>query len=303
MCGRSARHRLPGATTVLTPTEAALTEVPEHLLSRSRDRRAALGLGGGAAPAPESSAAVEPAAAAAPAAAASAAPAPSAAAVPAAPKPPEPLPPYVEASLRRKKIPLWAFPVLAFLPVWGWLYVQTLSPAPSTEPGQLEAGAEVYSQCSACHGGAGGGGAGRQLSDGEVLKTFPTIEGQLEFVARGSEGTGPKDTPYGDPNREGGAHATLSYNGAPMPAFGGTLTQQELLEVVRHERETLSGEEIDPAQIGPEGELLHPNGTPYLNEAGELVDENGELMFDEEWGLVTPPDYSGAGGGEVAAGG
>ena len=272
-----------------------MPEVPEHLLQRSRDRRAALGLGGGDAAAPAASATPEAAPAATPAAAAASAPAvPAAAAAPAVPEPPKPVPPYVQASLDRKKIPMWAFSVLAFLPVWGWLYVQTLSDPPVTEPGQLEAGAELY-------GTACAGGAGRPLNDGEVVKTFPSIEEQLHFVAVGSEGVGPGGTPYGDPNREGGQHVTLSYNGNPMPAFGESLTPTELLEIVRHERETLGGEEIPPEQIGPDGELLHPNGEPYLNEAGELVDENGEPIFDENWEWVNPP--AAGGGGEVAAGG
>ena len=277
-----------------------MTEVPEHLLQRSRDRRAALGLGGGGGAEPPADAG---GAAATPAPAAAAAPAPAAAATPATPeppKPPEPLPPYVEASLRRKKVPVWTLPVLAFLPVWAWLYVQTLSEAPSLEPTQLEAGAEVYASCAGCHGAGGGGGQGRQLSQGEVVLTFPDIEGQLEFVAKGSEGTGPAGTPYGDPAREGGQHTTYSYNGSPMPAFSESLSQTELLEVVRHEREALGGEEVPPEQIGPDGELLHPNGEPYLNDNGELVDADGELMFDEEWNLVNPP--AGGDSTEVAAG-
>ena len=280
-----------------------MTEVPEHLLQRSRERRAALGLGGGdggaAPPADAGGAAAtpEPAAAATPAPAAAAA----TPATPEPPKPPEPLPPYVEASLKRKRVPIWTLPVLAFLPVWAWLYVQTLSPAPSLEPTQLEAGGEIYAACAGCHGAGGGGGQGRVLSGGEVVATFPDIESQLYFVAVGSDGLGPEGTPYGDPDREGGQHTTYSYNGSPMPAFNESLSQTELLEVVRHERETLGGEEVPPEQIGPDGELLHPNGEPYLNDAGELVDENGELMFDEEWNLVNPPS-GGGDASEVAAG-
>ena len=105
-----------------------MTEVPDHLLKRSRDRRAALGLGGGGddSPAAEASAtdtgsAVEPAT---PTAAAR----PAAVATPGVPAatPPEPLAPYVEAALRRKRIPFWAMPVLAFLPVWAILYAGSL---------------------------------------------------------------------------------------------------------------------------------------------------------------------------------
>lgn len=281
-----------------------MTEVPDHLLQRSRERRAALGLGGGdgggeAAAEAAPAAAPEPAAAA-PAPAAGGTPTPPAVPAEVAPAEPEPVPPYVEAAERRHKIPLWALPVVAFLPLWGFLYAESLSPPATTEPTPLELGAEIYSAngCAGCHGAGGGGGTGRPLSGGEVLATFPTIEGMLEFVALGSEGVGLGEV-YGDPDREGGAHVSGDYEGgALMPAFAETLTPEELLAVVRHERETLSGEELDPARIGPDGELLHEDGsTPYLNDAGELQDAEGEPLFDDEGALLSPPD-----GGEVAAG-
>lgn len=262
-----------------------MTEVPEHLLQRSRERRAALGLGGGddaaAAPAAAASGAeVEPAAAAAPAPAAAAA-VPD---VPAEPAAPEPLPPYVEAAVERKKIPIWAMPVLAFLPLWAFIYVQTLSPPPATEAGELEVGAEAYASCSGCHSPGGEGGVGRQLSDGEVLLTFPTIEQQIEFVAVGSDGY--DGQPYGDPERPGGAHVGNSFGN--MPAFYGQITDAELLAVVRHERETLSGEEVPAERIGPDGELLHENGNPYLVD-DVLVDPDGEPLLTEEGFLAAAP--------------
>src|SRR6185503_1051257 len=84
-------------------SEDPLTEVPEHLLQRSRERRAALGLGGGDAgdAAPAASAAATPATSAA-GGAASAAPAVRAP-VPVAPGAPPPAPftpPYVRAAER-----------------------------------------------------------------------------------------------------------------------------------------------------------------------------------------------------------
>lgn len=261
-----------------------MTEVPEHLLERSRQRRAALGLGGDeAAPAAASeSSAAASTPAATPAAAAPAAPA--AAAEPAVPAAPEPLPPYVEAAIRRKKIPVWALPVVAILPLWAFLYVGSLSEPEVEVEGQLALGATVYQQCAGCHGAGGGGGSGRQLSGGEVLATFPTIDGQLQFVAVGTAGFQGK--PYGNPDRPGGQHIGGSYGN--MPAFVGTLTDEELLAVVRHERETLAGEMIPADQIGPNGELLYANGEPYINDAGELVDENGELLLDPEGYLINP---------------
>ncbi|MBA2437304.1 MAG: hypothetical protein H0V52_03010, partial [Acidimicrobiia bacterium] len=103
-----------------------MTEVPEHLLQRSRERRAALGLGGDedvpAAPAQASAATPAPTAAAAPA---PVAPAPVAPLAPPPPPPPPP-PPYVTAAMSRPKIPMWALPVLAMLPIWAIVYAGVL---------------------------------------------------------------------------------------------------------------------------------------------------------------------------------
>jgi len=261
-----------------------LTEVPEHLLKRSQDRRAALGLGGGgdagasAAPAASASTEVEPSAGAAPAAAA--------APVPEVVKEPEPVPAFVQASLDRKRVPIWAMPVLAFLPVWAIIYAQTLSPPPKTELSQLDLGAAIYSQCAGCHGGSGGGGAGRPLADGEVLKTFPNIADQLEFIRLGTAGF--EGVEYGNPEREGGAHVGGSFG--KMPTFS-TLTDAQLLEVARHERETLSGEEGD-FEEDAEGNRLWPNGEPMLDSSGKLIWDDGELMFDEDGHLTKDVDPS-----------
>ncbi len=271
-----------------------MTEVPEHLLKRSRDRRAALGLGGGGdgggggdTPAGEPAGggertAVEPAGATTAARPAAVGPAEVEAKAPE-----KPLPPYVEAAVTRKKIPFWAMPALAFLPLWAILYANTLSPATSDEPSPLDLGAEIYAaRCASCHGGGGGGGVGRPLADGEVVKTFPDIESMLEFVHVGTEGIG-VGQPYGDPNREGGPHLGGSYNGNLMPAFAEVLTEEELLAVVRHERETLSGEELEPAQIDDEGQRLTADGDPLLSEEGELVTPDGEPLFDPDTGRLT----------------
>ncbi len=283
-----------------------MTEVPEHLLKRSRDRRAALGLGGGDggdaggggdAPAAASDAgtSVEPAAAAARPAAVAPVEEPVA--------PPKPVPSYVRASLQRKKIPIWVMPVLAFLPLWAIMYVNTLSKPRSTVPSQLEAGATDYAnRCQSCHQADGSGGAGRPLyaaaEGGGVLTTFPYIADQLQFVWLGSAGTGAAGTPYGSKDKPGGQHKVLSYDGKTlMPTFKGSITQTELLEIVRHERETFGGEKVPADQIGPAGELLWPNKLPVLNASGVLQDPDGNPMFDADGklvntGLLESPDAS-----------
>ena len=82
----------------------------------------------------------------------------------------------------------------------------------------------------------GGGGSGYQLSDGEVVVTFPHIEDHVVWVVRGSDGFG-VGNPYGDPARgrivEGG-----------MPAFGDVLTADELMAAQRLVRRVPVGESV-----------------------------------------------------------
>ena len=212
-----------------------MTEVPEHLLQRSRARRAALGLGGdegGAAPVPATPTETAPAAAAA-------APAPVPVAEP-EPEVPAIVPPYIEAARRRKKMPFWAIPVVAFTPIWVLIFALTLDKPTSKTPGPLALGAATYTSCSACHGSGGEGGVGPQLSGGKVLTTFPNFADQLYWVMEGTQGFQNQGlTTYGT-----GVKKPLS--GGVMPAWGDALTASQLIGVVRHEREHLSGEKFDP---------------------------------------------------------
>ncbi|MGK2957556.1 MAG: c-type cytochrome [Acidimicrobiales bacterium] len=216
-----------------------MSEVPEHLLRRSQERRAALGQGGDAPTGAPSEGAVAPATGDSGAVRAPSTPAPVAP-TPAEIVPAAPLPPYVEASLRRPKIPRWALPVLVMLPIWGYIYIGALKPAEvviELEP-ELAVGQQVYNtKCATCHGATGQGGTGRPLKDGEVLLTFPDPQQHIDWVVGGST---PKGTPYGDPNRPGGQR--LSQSVGVMPAFGSSLSAEQIKAVVRYEREILSGE-------------------------------------------------------------
>ena len=101
-------------------------------------------------------------------------------------KPPSPM---VEAYRKRRKIPMWAMPVLAALPVWAYVYVGTLDPPPAGE-GPLVLGEEAYAGngCGGCHGAGGGGGVGPAFSGGAIYETWPRFEDHFEWVRLGSAG-------------------------------------------------------------------------------------------------------------------
>jgi mono/diheme cytochrome c family protein len=153
-------------------------------------------------------------------------------------------PSYVAAARRRVKLPTWAMAVAGLLPLWGLLYIWSLSPTEEEVEGPLAVGEEVYGSCSSCHGATGGGGLGYAFTNGEVLKTFPTLEEQVAFVYTGNApylgGT------YGDPNREGGARVAGARGAMPQwgTEAGGELTDIELIAVVCHERYTLGGGDV-----------------------------------------------------------
>jgi mono/diheme cytochrome c family protein len=249
-----------------------VTEIPEHLLKRSRERRSAIGQGGdAAADAPSDAAAASnvPATttpAAAPAApAASGPPARTPAPAPAAPPPPKPDPVYVQAAKRRRKIPFWAMATLSLMPVWAFMYVRAVTEPPEVVEGPIGIGAEIYSSCASCHGAEGGGGVGYAFSGGSVLQTFPHIEDQIRYVFYGTEGYNAAGVEiYGNPDREGGPHVTG--NLGVMPAFGGQLTQYEIVAVVCHERYTLSGADPTSEEYAAEYETWCSEESPVFAE-------------------------------------
>ncbi len=238
-----------------------MVDVPDYLLERSRQRRAELTGGDAtAAAAPDAGAAPAAGATAAVPAAPTPARAPVAAAPAAPPPPPPPDPPYVKAYKNRKKMPVWAMSAMVFLPVWAIFYVGMLEPPSSDELELASNGAAVFSTCSSCHGGDGGGTAsGRQLNDGEVLLTFPAddefvgLSEHISWVYLGTQGfLDAGMTTYGNPDRPGGQRETDSFaNG--MTGFS-NLSLADLVSVVYYERVTHGGLDADTAAI--EEELL-----------------------------------------------
>jgi mono/diheme cytochrome c family protein len=232
-----------------------MTEIPEHLLARSRARRAAAGLGGDAAP--STGGEVEVAASAAPAETSAATPATQPAAAPPAPPPPPPVPPYVRAYDERKKIPYWVMPVLVTLPLWLFIYANTLTKPSETAEGPLGKGKALYvTNCSSCHGVDGGGGVGPAFTNGAVIQTWPDFKDHIKWVHVGSAGW-PGDT-YGAQNKPKGAGV--------MPAFNGTLTDLEIALIVRYEREVLAAGPSDPALVA-----ITEGTAPPLDKDGKPV--------------------------------
>jgi hypothetical protein len=260
-----------------------VTEIPEHLLKRSRERRSAIGQGddaGDSATTPATTSTTAPAttAAATPAttAAASAPAARSAAPAPAVAPPAKPDPVYVAAAKQRKKIPFWAMATLSLMPVWGFMYVRALTDGPVVVEGPLGVGAEVYGGCAGCHGAAGGGGTGYAFSGGEVLQTFPKIEDQLRWVYFGTaQYNAAAIEIYGNPDREGGPHLTGVKGVMPQQGstVGGALTDAEILGVVCHERYTLGGADPTSEEWAEEYEAwCSPESTLFASlEAGEFA--------------------------------
>lgn len=264
-----------------------MTEIPEHLLNRSRQRRAALGLGGdeaGSTAAPEAAAPATTTPAAAPAAAAAPSGPAGRAAAPPAPAAPTPKldSPVVAAYKKRSKVPFWAMAALSFLPVWGFMYARAVTAQPVEAAGPMALGQDTYGKCSSCHGGSGeGAGSTPGFADGAVFATFPHIEDQLRWVYFGTAQYNIAGVEiYGNPDRPGGPHITGS--GGVMPGWGqsigGELTDAEILGVVCHERFGLGGADYDEDEFekwcGEDSELFAAleDGSHTLADLHELDD-------------------------------
>jgi mono/diheme cytochrome c family protein len=239
----------------------ALTEIPEHLLKRSKSARAAAGGGdSGDSSAPSSSTPVAAAAAAPAVRAAAPAPIIKAEMV-------KPIPAVVRAAKERKRIPIWAMPVVAGLPIWGLLYFQAIK-APKVEvTGPLAEGAAVYNKCVSCHGADGGGGVGYGFVNNSLWQTFPTIEDQIRFVYQGTKGV--RGLPYGAADRPGGQRIGGAKGAMPNwgQKSGGELTDPELVAVICHERQSLGLPSIPALKLAAEKELAawcSPEGKKWL---------------------------------------
>jgi len=285
-----------------------VTEIPEHLLKRSRERRSAIGQGDDTAAAADAPAASSTPATTPSTAAAAGTPAPAATGpaartgVPAAapPPPPKPDPVYVQAAKQRKKIPFWAMAALSLMPIWAFMYVRAITESPEVLAGPLGEGAEVYGNCASCHGAAGDGGVGYPFAGEEVLKTFPHIEDQIRYVYYGTEGFNAAGVEiYGNPDRPGGPH--IAGGRGVMPQFGGQLTQAEIIAVVCHERYTLGGADPTSEEFAAEFETWCSPESPVFEavESGEydITSPEGEEFGEVEVAPVGPEPVDGSAAG------
>ena len=262
-----------------------MTEIPEHLLKRSRERKAA----GGDASSSEASASTPATTAAAPVAKV-VAETPAKAAVS------KPDPAYIKAAKTRGRIPSWAMATLALMPIFLFMYVRGLQPQKAEASGPIAIGIANYGACASCHGADGAGGAGRVLKGGEVLKTFPHIEDMLNWVYNGTEAFEAAGVAsYGDPNREGGAHYPRSYNGSAMPAQGATagggLTEADILGLVCHIRYDISGADAAGEWAAEYEKWCAPTSAIFAGLEGETMTfDSPELMIGTAPRLGTAAD-------------
>lgn len=228
-----------------------MSEIPEHLLKRSRSAKA--GKSGGDAGASES----------APAAASPSAPAPAGGSAPAAaasvpanlpnldpePVPAKPEPHFVVAAKARRRVPVWALPIVAALPVWAIAYPGTMQEPPREDPLITES-TLLYTEeagCAGCHGAGGGGGLGYAFTNESLLETFPDPIDQMVHVARGSAAIQGQE--YGAERKDGARRVSGAKGSGQMPAQEEQLTQIKLEMVIFHERELAGEEQTSPEYI------------------------------------------------------
>jgi mono/diheme cytochrome c family protein len=217
-----------------------VTEIPEHLLRRSKERRAALSGEESEGAATTEAAAVVSETRAAPPVPAGGAPATQAggggAATPTTGVPLATEPPAAPRIRRtRPGIPIWIMPVLIGLPLWGIIYLGAFgnrAKANANDP--VAIGGTLFSaNCATCHGANGEGGVGPQLNSGQVLRVWPKVADHVNWVKTGG-------APYVG-KTIGATNIPVPANSV-MPGFASSLSDLQIRQVVCYERVTFGGE-------------------------------------------------------------
>lgn len=125
-------------------------------------------------------------------------------------------------------------------------------------------GSEVYTavaNCTGCHG-AGGAGGGAIPGLATVMTDFGSCDAQIEWISLGSAGfLAAGRTTYGDTGKP--------VNGG-MPAFGTTLTEEQLQAVVLFERVRFGAG--DPEEVAVDCGLAEPEeGAPTDSVPGDTT--------------------------------
>jgi len=265
-----------------------VTEIPEHLLKRAAARRAELTGGEAPAEGDADAAPVAPSDAVAPAAATKApkqqAPLPT---LDAEPAPAVPEIAVVAAARSRKRVPFWAAPVLALLPLWAFIYVFAVQPPPAGENDPLVVGKEVYSSagCLGCHGATGEGGAGQKVNEGDVIATFEDPLAMVHWIAFGAAGGAREDGTYGNPDRPGGPRNIDTLTGVMAP-YADKLSPEELAAVVIYMRTEFGADAYDPeaepeAGFTAEAFEADPAAAAALVEETIATGEGGDPELEE----------------------
>jgi mono/diheme cytochrome c family protein len=105
----------------------------------------------------------------------------------------------------------------------------------------FSAGGALYQQCVACHSDNGSGGVGPAFTAGAILATFPagSCSDHVEWVTLGTAGW-PEPT-YGATDKAVGGVGL-------MPAFGTSLTEEQIVQVALYERVAFGGQDLEEAE-------------------------------------------------------
>ena len=233
-----------------------MTEIPEHLLKRSRDRRAALGLGGDDAATPRRRGRAGRRAghdrratprrgrraerAGRPQGRGRSRAATAAEARPAVRR-------GGQVARRRSRSGRWS--ALSLMPVWLFMYVRSRHRAAGgRRPARSASAPRCTAAAPVCHGANGEGGVGRQFAEGEVAADVPAHRGPAALRLLRHRRVQPRRRRQLRQPRPRGRPAPgrlVRRDAGPGLDAGGDLTDDEILAVVCHERYTLGG--ADPA--------------------------------------------------------
>ena len=142
--------------------------------------------------------------------------------------------PELGSARPRIKAPMLAMLLLLLLPLWAVVYLGAFGSRAKAANSPITAGAGIYNlSCSACHGAAGQGGSARSLptvrssSSGRICKTTSTGSRReaLFISARRS--------------------AVSSSPSNAMPGFGTALSAAQIADVVCYERVNFGGAPAD----------------------------------------------------------